>query len=92
MYEGWAERLQRVGGIPGALDRGVFARLLLALIWFYQTFISWLFRGSCRFLPSCSAYSAEAIERYGSIRGIWMTVGRLTRCHPFCSGGFDPVP
>jgi putative membrane protein insertion efficiency factor len=47
---------------------------------------------SCRFYPTCSAYSQEAIERYGVARGLRLTVHRLSRCHPWCKGGYDPVP
>ena len=46
----------------------------------------------CRFLPTCSEYAVVAVERYGWLRGGWMAVGRLLRCHPFAHGGFDPVP
>ena len=45
----------------------------------------------CRFYPSCSEYTKQAIEKYGSIQGIWMGMKRLSRCHPFCEGGYDPI-
>ena len=67
-------------------------RLALGLIRVYQLFLSPLFAGSCRFLPSCSAYAAEAVERHGAMRGLWLAVCRLARCHPLCRGGVDPVP
>ena len=92
MFEAWAELSRKVADNLKALDRLVLARVVLAGIWFYRVFLSWLFRGTCRFVPSCSAYSAEAVERYGAIQGIWKTVRRLGRCHPFSPGGFDPVP
>ena len=92
MFEGWAELWRKAAAILEALDRLVLARVVLAGIWLYRLSLSWLFRGTCRFVPSCSAYSAEAVARYGAIQGIWMTVRRLGRCHPFSPGGFDPVP
>lgn len=92
MFEEWAEPSAKARRILGAFDRLVLARVVLAGIWLYRVCLSWLFRGTCRFVPSCSAYSEEAVARYGTIQGIWMTVRRLGRCHPFNPGGFDPVP
>ena len=66
-------------------------RIPLALIRFYQMAISPLFPPSCRFQPTCSQYGYEAISRYGIIKGGWMTVRRVARCHPFSRGGYDPV-
>jgi putative membrane protein insertion efficiency factor len=70
----------------------VLARSLIAAIRFYQKGISPLKPPVCRFQPTCSHYGAEAIERYGAARGAWLLVRRLARCHPFCRGGWDPVP
>ncbi len=67
-------------------------RLILALIKWYQRAISRRLPPACRFVPSCSDYAYEAILRYGVIRGGWMAVKRLSRCHPFNPGGYDPVP
>ncbi|WP_028875237.1 membrane protein insertion efficiency factor YidD [Tepidiphilus margaritifer] len=67
-------------------------RLLIALIRGYQVAISpWLGR-NCRFYPSCSQYTLEAIERHGALKGLWLGVRRVSRCHPFHPGGHDPVP
>lgn len=66
--------------------------MVVGLIRLYQLFLSPLFAGSCRFVPSCSAYASEAVERHGALRGLWLAVCRLARCHPLCSGGVDPVP
>ena len=67
-------------------------RLLLGLVRFYQYLISPLLGPRCRFHPSCSHYAIEAIERHGTLRGGWLAVRRLGRCHPWHPGGYDPVP
>jgi putative membrane protein insertion efficiency factor len=67
-------------------------QIVLAGIRCYQLLFSQLFTGSCRFLPSCSAYAAEAVERYGVVKGGFLALKRLGRCHPLCAGGHDPVP
>lgn len=66
--------------------------LALALIRFYKRFISPGLPSSCRFEPTCSTYTYEAIERYGVIRGSWLGAKRISRCHPLNPGGYDPVP
>jgi putative membrane protein insertion efficiency factor len=68
------------------------AKLLVALIRGYQQTLSPFFGGDCRFVPSCSAYAREAIERHGAWRGSWLALRRLSRCHPLGSSGLDPVP
>jgi uncharacterized protein len=65
---------------------------MIATIRFYQRFISPLLPPACRFEPSCSAYTLEAIQIHGAIRGGWLGTCRLLRCHPFNPGGYDPVP
>ncbi|MBT3388595.1 MAG: membrane protein insertion efficiency factor YidD [Desulfobacula sp.] len=67
-------------------------KLLLIFIKFYQYIISPLIGRNCRFYPTCSAYAVEAIEKYGCIKGLYLAVRRIMRCHPFHAGGFDPVP
>jgi putative membrane protein insertion efficiency factor len=71
---------------------GPGARVLLGLIEAYRIVLSPLLGGYCRFVPSCSRYGAEAVRRHGALRGSWLTVRRLLRCHPFHPGGADPVP
>jgi len=71
---------------------GRLTAALLVLIRFYQQWISPLLGPRCRFLPSCSAYAAEALQRHGPWRGGWLSVRRLSRCHPFTPCGCDPVP
>jgi putative membrane protein insertion efficiency factor len=65
---------------------------VLALLRAYQYVLSPWVGGACRFWPTCSEYSREAIERHGVLQGGWMTVARLARCHPYGRGGVDPVP
>jgi uncharacterized protein len=67
-------------------------QVFLVLIRFYQKWISRFLPSSCRFYPSCSEYTFQAIEKYGVLKGGWMGVRRIGRCHPFHPGGFDPVP
>ncbi len=68
-------------------------KLLLAVIRFYQTAISPIFPARCRFTPTCSAYAYEAIQKYGALKGGYLAIRRLLRCHPFYRGDYyDPVP
>ena len=67
-------------------------RLFILPIRFYQKFISPHFPPSCRFVPTCSSYAIQAIERFGVMRGGWLTIKRLCRCHPWGGHGYDPVP
>ncbi len=66
--------------------------LLIAVIRLYKYFISPLLGSNCRFYPSCSSYSIEALERHGALNGCYITLKRLLKCHPFHQGGIDPVP
>ncbi len=67
-------------------------RLLLALVRGYQLLLSPVLGNNCRYYPSCSAYTLEAIEKHGPWRGLWLGIKRVSRCHPFHEGGYDPVP
>ncbi len=66
--------------------------VVLGVIKLYQRFLSPLLPPSCRFVPSCSDYAYEAIEKYGLLKGGWLGIKRISRCHPFNAGGYDPVP
>jgi putative membrane protein insertion efficiency factor len=68
------------------------ARVLLALVAAYRYLLSPMLGRSCRFLPTCSEYAMEALARHGALRGTWLTVRRVARCHPWHPGGYDPVP
>ncbi len=68
------------------------AKLLLVMIRGYQRWLSPLLQANCRYLPTCSAYAVDAINMHGSVRGSWLALRRLLRCHPFGGSGFDPVP
>ena len=67
-------------------------RIVMTLIRGYQRFLSPLLASNCRFHPTCSQYTLEAVERYGAAKGLWLGAKRIGRCHPFNSGGYDPVP
>jgi len=67
-------------------------RLLVAFLRGYKRFLSPLLPPMCRFEPTCSIYMMRAIEKYGALRGVWLGIRRLSRCHVFNPGGWDPVP
>ena len=68
------------------------SRFLILCIRFYQIFISPLKPPTCRFYPTCSAYAIEAIQKKGPVKGTWLAIKRIAKCHPFHPGGYDPVP
>ena len=80
--------------LPSATEgkKSPLAWMAIAFVVFYQRLISPLFPASCRYRPTCSQYTLTALKRYGFFRGGWMGLRRIMRCHPFCSGGYDPVP
>ncbi len=81
---------QRIGNEP--TDCKTYrATVLVQLIRFYRRFISPLLPRSCRFYPTCSQYAVQALGRYGTLKGIWLTLKRLSKCHPYHPGGFDPL-
>lgn len=67
-------------------------KIFLALVVFYQRFISPLTPPTCRFYPTCSEYTREAIQYHGAFKGLYLGIRRILKCHPFHKGGFDPVP
>lgn len=70
----------------------LLVRMLVLPIRFYQRFISPLFPPACRFTPTCSQYAVEALQKHGPLKGLWLAVRRLLRCHPWGGSGYDPVP
>lgn len=68
------------------------AKILIALIHFYRVAISPLLGPRCRFTPTCSQYGLEAIKAHGALKGGWLTLKRVLKCHPLSAGGYDPVP
>ncbi|MDT2045115.1 membrane protein insertion efficiency factor YidD [Priestia aryabhattai] len=70
----------------------MLAKIMLSIIKVYQKVISPLTPPTCRFYPTCSHYGVEAIKRFGAFKGGWLTIKRISKCHPFHPGGMDPVP
>lgn len=77
---------------PDRRRPGFGAAIAASLVRGYQLFISPVTGARCRFHPTCSEYSREALRRFGLLRGGWLTARRIVRCQPFCDGGYDPVP
>ena len=96
--EGLGEKADGADGAVSVNRPSLVVRGLLVLVWIYQKTFSPLIpaifgpNAGCRFYPSCSQYACEAIELHGAVRGGWLAVRRLLRCHPWHPGGVDPVP
>jgi uncharacterized protein len=75
-----------------SVENAAVRTVALFLIRFYQKLISPVLPASCRFYPSCSEYTYQAVEKYGILHGGWLGLRRVSRCHPWNPGGFDPVP
>src|SRR5215831_21161306 len=85
--------LQREENRLKSVPPGQSVQIALLALRFYKTYLSFLFAGNCRFDPTCSQYAYQAIERFGALRGIWLGLKRLLRCHPLSRKfGYDPVP
>ena len=89
---GFWQRLRRSCERAARLAGRLCAWPLVGLVQFYRCCISPLTPPSCRFTPTCSAYAIEALRKYGPIKGLWLTIRRLARCHPWGGSGYDPVP
>lgn len=74
-----------------AMNQSPAAYVILLLLRFYKKFVSPILPPACRFTPTCSEYTFEAVERYGALKGCFLGIKRIVRCNPFCKGGFDPV-
>lgn len=72
--------------------KGLFGRIIISVIRFYQKYISPLFPPCCRFTPTCSQYAIEAVRVHGAFKGSCLALWRILRCNPFSKGGYDPVP
>lgn len=70
----------------------IFSYILVLPIRFYQLCISPLFLSTCRYTPTCSQYAIEAIQKHGAIKGLWLALKRISRCHPWGGSGYDSVP
>lgn len=67
-------------------------KIIICIVKLYRKYISPLKKPCCRFTPTCSQYAIEAIEKYGVLKGLYLSIKRILRCNPFCKGGYDPVP
>jgi len=83
---------QQAGGTAMPRLLRLLVKAMQAPVWFYRGAISPMLPQSCRFIPTCSAYAIEALQVHGPLRGSWLTLRRLLRCHPWGGSGYDPVP
>ncbi len=83
---------QEAGHEAGAVHRSPPTALLRALVRGYQLLLSPWLGNQCRFVPRCSDYALDALDEHGAARGSYLTLKRIGRCHPWCAGGYDPVP
>lgn len=90
-HPGQSEKLEMSEDIRPKKKNGFAAMFLLLFVKGYRYGISPLFPPCCRYVPTCSEYAVEAIGRYGALRGGWLSLCRILRCHPFAAGGYDPV-
>lgn len=74
------------------LLKKLFTGLLVGFVKFYKLTISPLTPGSCRHVPTCSSYAVEALQKHGPLKGLWLSIRRLSKCHPWGTHGYDPVP
>lgn len=81
-----------MSNLPQPGPRSPLAHVARAFILFYRWCVSPLLGPSCRYYPTCSAYALEAVDTHGALRGAWLAVKRIARCHPWHEGGYDPVP
>lgn len=72
--------------------RKIFSYIVLIPIYFYRYCISPLKPPTCRYMPTCSEYAVQAVKKYGPVKGVWLAVKRIARCHPWGGHGYDPVP
>lgn len=88
----WVEKvLQIMRWVVNAIS-WIFVAVLLVPIWIYQKAISPYTPPSCRFTPTCSEYARQALIKHGPVKGLWLAVRRILRCHPWGGSGYDPVP
>jgi len=80
--------------VSASMPRGPHAatRALVRIVRAYQRIVSPVLPASCRYTPSCSEYTAQALTSHGMVRGAWLSIKRIARCHPWTDGGYDPVP
>lgn len=83
----WVEKIKSIFKKAGIL----LAKACIMMVRFYQLFISPLKGPTCRFYPTCSQYSIQAFKKYGFLKGLWLTIKRVSKCHPFHEGGYDPL-